>query len=263
MNGENMKKNKIIMMFLVVLALSACTETNPEQGATGAVPVFSEMDDITGYVGENVNILEGVLVTDQEDGDLTDNVGVSNLNDLAGNVPVLTNSGEYIIEYLVTDSDGNEVRALRVFTVLTNTSMCNTSIEGMTMTFCDDFLDSENSDASGLDTTKWTYQNGDGSQFGIPGWGNNEKQYYQEDNSYVNEGFLYIEAKLENTSGYNYTSGKLVTEDNFSQTYGRFEARIKLPLGDGLWPAFWMLPEDSVYGGWARSGETVSYTHLS
>ena len=54
---------------------------------------------------------------------------------------------------------------------------------------------------------------------------------------------------------YSYTSARLKTKGLFSPTYGKFEARIKLPIGKGLWPAFWMLPKDEVYGSWAASGE--------
>jgi beta-glucanase (GH16 family) len=117
-----------------------------------------------------------------------------------------------------------------------------------------------------LDTDKWLYQNGTGSQFGMNGWGNNEAQYYQNDNVIVRDGVLRIELRKENAgSGADarrYTSGKLVTfesesgEEKFSQKYGRFEAKIRLSAAlNGLWPAFWMMPTHSVYGGWPNSGE--------
>jgi beta-glucanase (GH16 family) len=117
-----------------------------------------------------------------------------------------------------------------------------------------------------LDTGKWLYQNGTGSQFGMNGWGNNEAQYYQSGNVTVRDGVLRLELRKENAgSGANtrqYTSGKLVTfeaesgRESFSQKYGRFEAKIRLQAAlDGLWPAFWMMPVRSVYGGWPNSGE--------
>lgn len=75
----------------------------------------------------------------------------------------------------------------------------------------------------------------------------------------VENGELIIEAHQESVSDefgtYGYTSGKVLTEGRFSQTYGRFEARMRLPAGQGFWPAFWMMPEDDQYGGWAASGE--------
>lgn len=111
-------------------------------------------------------------------------------------------------------------------------------------------------DGDEVDLTKWTFQNGDGSDYGIPGWGNNEKQYYRAENATVEDGLLKITARVEEYGGKKYTSAKLVTQGIFSQTYGRFEARIMLTSAlEGLWPAFWMMPADSEYGGWPRSGE--------
>jgi len=117
-----------------------------------------------------------------------------------------------------------------------------------------------------LDTGKWLYQNGTGSQFGMNGWGNRESQFYQSDNVIVKDGVLRLELRKEKAGSGNdtrqYTSGKLVTyesesgEERFSQKYGRFEAKIRLSAAlNGLWPAFWMMPVHSVYGRWPNSGE--------
>ncbi|MHA6485186.1 carbohydrate binding domain-containing protein [Paenibacillus sp. strain BS8-2] len=112
-------------------------------------------------------------------------------------------------------------------------------------------------DSNGIDLDKWGYQLGTGSQYGLDGWGNLEEQYYLKDNLYVDpdSGMLKITAKKESHEGKPYTSGRIYTEPTFSQTYGKFEAKMKLPVGDGIWPAFWMMPKDSKYGGWAASGE--------
>ncbi len=106
-----------------------------------------------------------------------------------------------------------------------------------------------------LDVTKWNYQTGDGCAEGICGWGNSELQSYQEGNVAVSNGTLKITAKKERTRGSKYTSGRINSKAKGDFTYGRFEASIKLPLGDGLWPAFWMLSTNEVYGGWPQSGE--------
>jgi beta-glucanase (GH16 family) len=106
-----------------------------------------------------------------------------------------------------------------------------------------------------LDLAKWSYQIGDGCSEGICGWGNNELQYYQSSNVTVSNGQLHITAKKERVQSKQYTSGRIRTINKGDWTYGRFEARIKLPYGQGLWPAFWMLPTDQVYGGWPQSGE--------
>lgn len=106
---------------------------------------------------------------------------------------------------------------------------------------------SEEFNGSSLDNSLWTYVTGDGTAEGIPGWGNNEQQYYTDrvENVSVEDGMLKIMARLESFEGSNYTSGRIITKGKFDQRYGRFEARIKLPWGQGIWPAFWMLGDDN------------------
>ncbi|MFI4898774.1 MAG: family 16 glycosylhydrolase [Phycisphaerales bacterium JB059] len=104
----------------------------------------------------------------------------------------------------------------------------------------------------------WEHQIGTGTAYGLPaGWGNEELQYYTDQifNSFVNDGALSIVAQNIPFGGRPYSSARLRTLGSFEVRYGRVEARIKLPKGQGLWPAFWMLPTDSPYGGWASSGE--------
>ncbi|MCC5894506.1 MAG: glycoside hydrolase family 16 protein [Alkalibacterium sp.] len=117
-------------------------------------------------------------------------------------------------------------------------------------------------DGESLDLTKWRIDTGNGFWSGdewVDGWGNNEKQSYQEDNVRLEDGRLILEAREEQVSDehgtYDYTSGKILSDGLFSQAYGRFEASMKLPEGQGYWPAFWMMPQDDTYGGWAASGE--------
>ncbi len=110
-------------------------------------------------------------------------------------------------------------------------------------------------DGDTLNTTKWSYMIGDGTDYGIPGWGNNELQYYQEENVQVADGFLTITAERENVESSQFTSGRIRTSNTGDWTYGRFEFRAKMPEGKGLWAAIWMLPTDEDYGGWAASGE--------
>lgn len=93
----------------------------------------------------------------------------------------------------------------------------------------------------------------------LSGWatGNNELEYYTDHttNSWVAGGMLTIEAREESYLGYDYTSARLRTKGKHDFTYGKMEARIKIPSTKGIWPAFWMLPTDKEYGGWPRSGE--------
>ncbi|MEU4243767.1 glycoside hydrolase family 16 protein [Actinoplanes sp. NPDC026619] len=103
------------------------------------------------------------------------------------------------------------------------------------------------------DSTRWAHNTGG------TGWGNNELEYYTDSTTNAaldGAGHLVITARRENPAGYachygrcEYTSARLLTAGRFSRAYGRFEARIKLPRGQGLWPAFWMLSDDPRTGG--------------
>ncbi|MEM1186551.1 MAG: carbohydrate-binding protein [Planctomycetota bacterium] len=108
-----------------------------------------------------------------------------------------------------------------------------------------------------FDTTTWEALTGDGSQFGIPGWGNNELQWYtgRSSNVRAENGELVIEARRDSIGGKFYSSARIRTLGQADFGYGRFEARIKLPSTTGIWPAFWMLPTGSPYGNWPSSGE--------
>jgi beta-glucanase (GH16 family) len=92
---------------------------------------------------------------------------------------------------------------------------------------------------------------------GNNGWGNNELQYYTDrpQNIKVEDGLLKITAIKEPFMGSGYTSGRILTKGKFEQKYGRYEARIKMPWGKGLWPAFWMLGANSETVAWPQCGE--------
>ena len=98
-----------------------------------------------------------------------------------------------------------------------------------------------------INTDLWSFDIGTGAEQGIPGWGNQELQYYTDrpENIRVEDGMLHIIARRESYQGSNYTSAKILTRGKFETTFGRFEARIKLPFGQGIWPAFWLLGDDS------------------
>jgi len=113
---------------------------------------------------------------------------------------------------------------------------------------------SDEFNGTSLDTGNWSYDIGDGCP-SLCGWGNNELQYYRSENVTVTGGNLVITAKNESYGGSSFTSGKVHTRAKHSFLYGRIEMRAKIPTGGGMWPAFWMMPQDDVYGGWAASGE--------
>ncbi|MBT0587415.1 glycoside hydrolase family 16 protein [Alteromonas oceanisediminis] len=111
---------------------------------------------------------------------------------------------------------------------------------------------SDEFDGNEINSNNWTHE------VNCAGGGNNEKQCYTDAdaNSFVADGNLNIVA-LPSQDGepLPYTSARLVSQNKADFTYGRFEIRAKLPFGQGAWPALWMMPTDSVYGGWPRSGE--------
>ena len=118
---------------------------------------------------------------------------------------------------------------------------------------------SDEFNSSALDTSKWVHDIGTGSQYGLYGWGNSELQYYQPQNTILNNGSVKIIANLEpngivdswNNTMY-YSSSKITTKGTFDFRYGKVEASIKTVDGQGFWPAFWMLPTG---GSWPCDGE--------
>ena len=108
-------------------------------------------------------------------------------------------------------------------------------------------------EGSQLDLKNWTFD------IGGNGWGNAEWQAYTDkpENIRIEDGMLVIEAREDTTlpAGRPYSSARIKTQGLHSWQYGRIEARIKLPYGQGIWPAFWMLGENISNKGWPASGE--------
>ncbi len=124
---------------------------------------------------------------------------------------------------------------------------------GRTLVWSDDFNAPNDSP---VDSSKWVLESGGN------GWGNEEVEYYtaRPQNAFQHDGNLVIKVLEEKYTGSdgvtrNYTSARLKTQGKFSQKYGRFEARIKIPYGQGIWPAFWMLGDDIEKKGWPKCGE--------
>ena len=121
------------------------------------------------------------------------------------------------------------------------------------LTWSDEF---EAADGSRPDDSRWVYDLGGG------GWGNRELETYtnRAENAAIRNGALVITARAERFTGpdgiaRDYTSARLKTQGRFAQTYGRFEARIQIPAGQGIWPAFWLLGADIPGVGWPQCGE--------
>ena len=129
-------------------------------------------------------------------------------------------------------------------------------VEQMTLVWSDEFDDVV------IDESKWSYDLGDGCHLSadLCGWGNNELQYYtaRPENVFIEDGHLVIQSIKENplfNGTHNYTSARLTTKQKGDWKFGRIDVRAKMPLGQGIWPAIWMLPTENVYGTWPKSGE--------
>jgi len=130
--------------------------------------------------------------------------------------------------------------------------------EGWALVWNDEF------DGPALNLEKWSYE------IGGHGWGNNELQYYSDDDStaFIQDGKLVIRADLvpQGTGSSDnlryFSSARLRTSGKGDWRYGRIEVKAKLALGQGIWPAIWMLPTDWMYGGWPESGEIDIMEHV-
>jgi beta-glucanase (GH16 family) len=132
-------------------------------------------------------------------------------------------------------------------------TVCAANATGWSLTWSDEF---NGPSGSTVDSAKWSFDIGGG------GWGNNELQTYtnRTANAKLQHGVLVIKVLKETFTGADnitrkYTSARLLTRNTFTQTYGRFEARIRIPYGQGIWPAFWMLGHDLGTAGWPTCGE--------
>ena len=123
------------------------------------------------------------------------------------------------------------------------------SYDGYTLVWQDEF----NAGQLGRD---WTYELGDGCP-DLCGWGNNELQTYTDrpENLYFEGGKLVIEARKENVNGASYTSSRIITKGAQAFQYGRIDLRAKLPYGQGIWPALWMLGSNIDQVSWPACGE--------
>lgn len=134
-----------------------------------------------------------------------------------------------------------------VLVVMTASAQTSTNA-AWTLVWSDEF---NQPDGSAPDPAKWVYD------IGASGWGNNEWEYYtsRTNNARIENGQLVIEARKESYQDSDYTSARLKTQGKASWTFGRIEARMKLPRGQGIWPAFWMLGTNIPTAPWPNCGE--------
>lgn len=123
-------------------------------------------------------------------------------------------------------------------------------ILGVHFSFAQKLIFEEQFDGKLLNETVWNYEYGDGCP--NCGWGNNERQLYTKENVVVKDGQLIITATKDSDK---YHSGRITTKEKFEFQYGTVEVKAKLALGQGVWPAIWMLGSNISEVGWPKSGE--------
>ena len=150
------------------------------------------------------------------------------------------------------------IASILVFVSCTESSKNTTSItdsasniKGYELVWSDEF------NGSIIDTSNWNFE------IGGEGWGNHEQEYYQPANATVSDGNLIITGKKENVQSNHYTSSRMTTKSKHEFLYGKIEARIKIPVGQGLWPAFWMLGSNINTVDWPACGETDIMEHIN
>ncbi len=204
----------------------------------------------------NVNITASATNASSYIFEFDENVSIENTTGIASYQYTAIGKNSYTVTVTALSETGNSVSHFRQITVYKGDS--NEAGPGTQLIWSDEF------DSPGApDTSKWTYDLGDGCP-NVCNWGNGEAQYYTDrtENVEVKDGILRITAKRENYQGYDFTSTRLKTQGKFSFTYGRIEVRAKLPSGIGTWPAIWMLGDNITTVGWPACGEIDIMEHV-
>lgn len=225
------------------------------RNSDGTVSFLSQISNK--YVSADLNI-GGKLIADRTAIDTWEKFRIVELGDgtvalqaLANNMYVCADLDQGAVLYANRSSVGGAWEAFKI-TEFTGSPPASGYT---TLVWSDEF------NGSSLDTSNWTCETGTGSG----GWGNNELQYYtsRPENIRVTGGNLVITARRESYGGMNYTSARIKTQDKRTWTYGRVEARIKIPTGKGLWPAFWMLGNNITQVSWPYCGEIDIMEHVN
>ncbi len=200
---------------------------------------------VTKEVGSSYQIVATILPSDATNKKLAYSSSNTALATVDANGKVLLKKAGTVI-ITATATDGSNKSASCTFTIV-NKAEPPKPDDGYKLVWNDEF----NGDK--LNRADWNYE------LHQPGWVNNELQEYidSEENIFVKDGSLVIKAiKKDDENGTTYTSGRVNTQGKHDFKYGRFEARVKVPSGQGFLPAFWMMPTDeNVYGQWPKCGE--------
>lgn len=194
----------------------------------------------------------------------------------AGTATIAANQTQAIIEVPIKGDPTNQRQSNLQFSIqLSNPKFCTlatTSAKGTIVTEDGTYLATDNTgyttpnsypgytlawndefNGTNLDPNVWNQEIGNGTG----GWGNNELEYYTNStkNTFLSNGNLIIEARKEAIGGFNYSSGRMTTQNKKSFKFGRIDIRAKLPVSKGMWPALWMLGDNITTVGWPSCGE--------
>lgn len=225
---------------LIPVSLSAATDKTVSVKITSSDITANSVFDYTGLnklvifePGETIASVEVVIIGNSElENEESFKISLKD--------PINAKIGAGDAEVIITDDDPP-----RSLIIPTTGYSSLEQYDGMSLVWQDEFNTTE------LNSDSWTFELGTGYN----GWGNNELQYYRENNTTLREGNLVIEAREENFNGSPYTSSRLITKDKFLFKYGRVDIRACLPEGQGIWPALWMLGQNIETVSWPACGE--------
>lgn len=274
-----MIQDKLVSLLLLLTVAGSC-----DKGSNGGVaqpdPKIS-IEDVALFEGNNGTTGFEFVVSLDVASAKTVQVAYSTLNGTAKSGEDFTAATNQVISFAPSEKSKKVVVAVtgdaqkepeETFTVVLSNPV-NATIQKATATAYiknDDeggrfpsLVWSDEFNGTALDGSAWTFETGDGCP-NLCGWGNNELEYYTDraENLFFRDGAMVIEARRESMGTRNYTSAKIVSRGKKVIRYGRLEIRAKLPAGKGIWPAFWLLPQQNVFGGWPRSGEIDMMEYL-
>jgi beta-glucanase (GH16 family) len=245
--------HKAIRVFLVInfLVWSGCGSDEPPKKLANLEVQVNVRDDGSGEV-EIITSVENGKYFKFFFGDVNNEVPVQ--QEFGSVAHVYENSGTYTVKVQAHRSESDFISEsveieVDVFIAVPTTGYTTpTTYANMNLVWQDEF------DGSTVNTDKWTFEIGDGCPNNC-GWGNNELEFYRQENTSIYEGNLMIEARAGAFGGKSYTSSRLITKGKFDFKYGRVDVRAALPEGKGVWPAIWMLGANIDAVGWPKCGE--------
>jgi|TARA_B110000902_G_scaffold55141_1_gene64180 beta-glucanase (GH16 family) len=249
-------KNNICIILLLLVSFSGCKDDEPS--ATLILPTnlavtitVSETQEGQVDVRATAND-ENYFTIRFEDGDNTEEIEAKNGRaqhqySMSGLYTIITKAHATTADFVQQEDTVRITIASTTNTdgVPINGATSPMSYDGYSLVWSDEFS------GNSLNESNWNYVLGTGNS----GWGNDELQYYQKENTSVNNGFLTIEAKQQAAGSQMYTSSRLTTRNKQSFKYGRIDIRGAMPKGQGIWPSFWMLGTSHLSVGWPDCGE--------